>query len=74
MVQRCGRRRAVKPQLNAGCSDTRTAFAVYHALHAYYRTMNPFPEDVLVTREIVQAGELLNCQVLDYLLIDRGRS
>ena len=32
----------------------------------------PSPEDVLVTREIVQAGELLDCQVLDHLIIGQG--
>jgi DNA repair protein RadC len=33
----------------------------------------PSPEDVLVTREIVQAGELLDCQVLDHLIIGQGK-
>jgi DNA repair protein RadC len=33
----------------------------------------PSPEDVLVTREIVQAGKLLDCEVLDHLIIGQGR-
>jgi DNA repair protein RadC len=33
----------------------------------------PSPEDVLVTREIVQAGTLLDVQVLDHLVIGQGR-
>ena len=33
----------------------------------------PSPEDVLVTREIVQAGRLLDCTVLDHLVIGEGR-
>jgi DNA repair protein RadC len=33
----------------------------------------PSPEDVLVTREIVQAGELLDCDILDHLVIGHGR-
>jgi DNA repair protein RadC len=33
----------------------------------------PSPEDVLVTREIVKAGELLDVQVLDHLVIGQGR-
>ena len=32
----------------------------------------PSPEDVLVTREIVQAGQLLDVNVLDHLLIGQG--
>lgn len=33
----------------------------------------PSPEDVLVTREIVSAGKLLDVQVLDHLVIGHGR-
>jgi hypothetical protein len=33
---------------------------------------NPSPEDVLVTREIVQAGKLLDVDVLDHLIIGQG--
>ena len=33
----------------------------------------PSPEDVLVTREIVQAGKLLDVDVLDHLVIGQGR-
>lgn len=33
----------------------------------------PSPEDVLVTREIVQAGRLLDCEVIDHLIISQGR-
>ena len=32
----------------------------------------PSPEDVLVTREIVQAGRLLDVDVLDHLIIGHG--
>ena len=32
----------------------------------------PSPEDVLVTREIVQAGKLLDTDVLDHLIIGHG--
>jgi DNA repair protein RadC len=32
----------------------------------------PSPEDVLVTREIVSAGKLLDVEVLDYLIIGHG--
>ena len=33
----------------------------------------PSPEDVLITREIVAAGTLLDVQVLDHLVIGHGR-
>jgi DNA repair protein RadC len=33
----------------------------------------PSPEDVLVTREIVQAGKLLDIELLDHLVIGQGR-
>jgi DNA repair protein RadC len=33
----------------------------------------PSPEDVLVTREIVSAGSLLDVEVLDHLVIGQGR-
>ena len=33
----------------------------------------PSPEDVLVTREIVAAGKLLDVDVLDHLVIGHGR-
>ncbi|WP_370650234.1 RadC family protein [Oscillochloris sp. ZM17-4] len=33
----------------------------------------PSPEDILVTRQIVEAGKLLDCDVLDHLVIGRGR-
>jgi len=33
----------------------------------------PSPEDILVTRQIVEAGKLLDVDVLDHLIIGRGR-
>ena len=36
------------------------------------RDATPSPEDVLVTREIVQAGKLLDTDVLDHLIIGHG--
>jgi DNA repair protein RadC len=33
----------------------------------------PSPEDILVTRQIVEAGKLLDVEVLDHLIIGRGR-
>jgi hypothetical protein len=37
------------------------------------RDPTPSPEDVLVTREIVAAGQLLDIDVLDHLVIGHGR-
>ncbi|HEU5086794.1 MAG TPA: DNA repair protein RadC, partial [Roseiflexaceae bacterium] len=33
----------------------------------------PSPEDVLVTRQIIEAGTLLDIEVLDHLIIGQGR-
>ena len=33
----------------------------------------PSPEDVIVTRKIVEAGKLMDVDVLDHLIIGRGR-
>jgi DNA repair protein RadC len=33
----------------------------------------PSPDDVAVTRQIIQAGKLLDVDVLDHLVIGRGR-
>lgn len=33
----------------------------------------PSPEDMLVTRQIIEAGKLLDCDVLDHLIIGQGR-
>jgi DNA repair protein RadC len=32
----------------------------------------PSPEDILVTRQIVEAGKLLDCECLDHLVIGRS--
>ncbi|NCC34118.1 MAG: hypothetical protein EOM24_19210 [Chloroflexia bacterium] len=35
--------------------------------------VDPSPEDILVTRQIVAAGKLLDCDVLDHLILGKGR-
>ena len=37
------------------------------------REPTPSPEDVLVTRQIVEAGKLFDTEVLDHLVIGHGR-
>jgi DNA repair protein RadC len=37
------------------------------------RDITPSPDDVAVTRAIVQAGKLLDIQVLDHLVIGLGQ-
>ncbi|MCA9955125.1 MAG: hypothetical protein KC434_10420, partial [Anaerolineales bacterium] len=37
------------------------------------RDPSPSPEDVAVTRQIVQAGSLLNIDVLDHIVIGHNR-
>jgi DNA repair protein RadC len=34
--------------------------------------LSPSPEDILITRQLVEAGKLLDCELLDHLLIGRG--
>jgi DNA repair protein RadC len=34
---------------------------------------SPSPEDILVTRQIVEAGKLLDCEVLDHVVVAGGR-
>lgn len=33
----------------------------------------PSPEDVVVTRQMIETGKLLDCEVLDHLIIGQGR-
>ncbi|HEY0606388.1 MAG TPA: JAB domain-containing protein [Herpetosiphonaceae bacterium] len=33
----------------------------------------PSPEDIAVTRQLIEAGELLDVDVLDHLVIGQGR-
>ena len=47
------------------------AIIVSHNHHSGDPT--PSPEDVLVTREIVSAGKMLDIDVLDHLVIGHGR-
>jgi DNA repair protein RadC len=35
--------------------------------------VDPSPEDILITKQIVEAGKLLSCEVLDHLIIGQGR-
>jgi hypothetical protein len=37
------------------------------------RDPTPSPEDVLVTRQVVEAGKLLDIETLDHLVIGQGR-
>ncbi len=45
----------------------------YGAFVPTLRDPSPSPEDVAVTREIVEAGRLLDVEVLDHLIIGRQR-
>src|SRR3712207_3408675 len=35
--------------------------------------VDPSPEDILITKQIVEVGKLLSCEVLDHLIIGQGR-
>ena len=46
---------------------------MYDASVSTLRDPSPSPEDVSVTRQIVQAGSLLNIEVLDHIVIGHNR-
>ena len=46
---------------------------VYDAPASTLRDPTPSPDDIAVTRAIIDAGELLDVQVLDHLVIGRDR-
>lgn len=37
------------------------------------RLVDPSPEDIVITRQIVEAGKLLDVECLDHLIIGQGR-
>ncbi len=43
-----------------------------HQPHAACGNPDPSPEDVLITRQLVEAGRLLDVELLDSLMIGRG--
>ena len=45
---------------------------MYDASVSTLRDPSPSPEDVGVTRQIVEAGKLLSVEVLDHLIIGNG--
>ena len=46
---------------------------VYDASDPTLRDPSPSPEDVRVTKQIVSAGQILDVDVLDHLVIGHGR-
>ena len=46
---------------------------MYDALAPTSRDPSPSPEDINVTRQIAQAGKLLDVDVLDHIIIGRQR-
>ena len=53
--------------------ENRTERSVYGVPVPTLRDPTPSPDDVAVTRAIVQAGKLLDVDCLDHLIIGRGR-
>ncbi len=47
--------------------------SVYDVFVSTLRDPTPSPEDVAVTRAIVEAGKLLDIDVLDHLVIGKNR-
>ena len=46
---------------------------MYDASVSTLRDPSPSPDDIAVTRKIVEAGKLLSIEVLDHLIIGNGR-
>jgi DNA repair protein RadC len=46
--------------------------SMYGVFVSALREPTPSPEDVAVTRAIVESGRLLGIQILDHLIIGRG--
>ena len=46
---------------------------MYDASVSTLRDPSPSPEDISVTRQIVEAGKLLSIELLDHLIIGNGR-
>jgi hypothetical protein len=53
--------------------ENRTEQSVYGVPAPTLRDPTPSPDDVAVTRAVVQAGKLLDIDVLDHLVIGSGR-
>jgi len=53
--------------------ENRTEQPVYGVPVPTLRDPTPSPDDVAVTRAIVEAGKLLDVEVLDHLIIGEGK-
>jgi hypothetical protein len=64
-----------KPHVRFGERDRRNRLGKpeYGALVSTPRDPTPSPEDVEVTRQLVEAGKLLDIEVLDHLIVGQQR-
>lgn len=53
--------------------EDRTEQSVYGVPVPTLRDPTPSPDDIAITRAIVQAGKLLDVDVIDHIVIGRGR-
>ncbi len=53
--------------------EDRTEQSVYGVPVPTLRDPTPSPDDVAITRAILQAGELLDVKLLDHIIIGNGR-
>ena len=53
--------------------ENRIERSLYGVSVSTLRDPTPSPDDVAVTREVVQAGKILDIEALDHLIIGRGR-
>jgi DNA repair protein RadC len=53
--------------------ENRTEQSVYGVFVPTLRDPTPSPDDIAVTRAIVQAGKLMDIEVLDHIVIGLGK-
>ena len=59
--------------MGRGVGKTAQSNLCMASLPLLHATPTPSPDDVAVTRAIVQAGKLLDVEVLDHLVIGQGK-
>ena len=66
-------RRKVHVRFGERDRENRNGKPLYGVSVSTLRDPSPSPEDVNVTREIIRAGQLLDIEVLDHLIIGQQR-
>ena len=73
LIERAGCGQNRKSGSARGMGGNRRWQHLYDAPVPTQRDPSPSPEDIRVTRQIVEAGKLLDIELLDHLIIGNGR-